>query len=341
MLHSPKTKGSDMNSQANSVHVVFGEVAYSHLRVVLPPNEIVLVQRDFLSFGRIQEIDSIEGWKSLRNYELNRLHGTKDNNFFNRPAELINEISILKKASTITLWSGTGLEDQLLKAFLIRLVELLGKDIASVRCHQFTTFKHNHEPVHTIGYLSFDDYVDLDKPIEVSAQRAKAYLKFWNEYTSNIPTILTSPENRNDSDDEIFNNAMSYLIRRFPNTYTGLNYWQSRLLIEAANTRSTIKILSKTLGLNAGCADFAHEAYLLYELRQLCEDPKLLQVTNNLPVINRGSRVKLTIKAKRVLYDFRKIPFRSDNKHWIGGISSDDIRNHWRADNSYSTLINI
>lgn len=136
------------------IHIAPGPTVAECLQegLTLSPHQ-VLVHHDLLSHGPLPRLDSLDEWLERRQAYLRSLDVEDQTfTFAEQDRDVLSNREQLRHASTITLWIGTGLPEQLLLAWLVALLQRLGVDTAKCQIVQFDRCE-NYEVV-AVGLLN-------------------------------------------------------------------------------------------------------------------------------------------------------------------------------------------
>ena len=324
-----------MTSELHNVHIVFGEVARAHLRLALADTASILVQRDPLSFGRVEEFTSIDEWKARRNTQLNHLYQTRGVSYLDGVDELAGNVRILADADKLTLWCGVGIEDQLLKMFVVRLLRYLKLPCSALEIRQLMTLPNLTLPATTVGYVEPGALLNCGVSSPMTDVEADSCLSLWRAYTANTPAELVALHSSVCAGNMLLR-ASRRLFKRYPADKSGLNYWQYFLLKSAQTHRHVHTLLSLALDPGLDPYDFVSEAYLLYEMRNLLantENSSLLALTEG-DELARDSEVQITTLGHEILRG-RAAYTLAGSDRWVGGVALASIQSHSVADALY------
>jgi hypothetical protein len=94
----------------------------------------VLVHHDLLSCGPLPALESLDGWRDVRESYLRSLDIEWPSfSFAEQDRDLLTNRERLRSAETITLWLGTGLAEQLMLVWVIAVLRKLGADAGRCR----------------------------------------------------------------------------------------------------------------------------------------------------------------------------------------------------------------
>jgi hypothetical protein len=158
------------------------------------PGEL-LVNEDVLSCGPLLPLRSIEEWARLREAYWDSVASCDDQRPFNR--DLLANSEGLRDADSVTLWLGIGAAEQLLLAWTVKLLKLIGSR-AQIHVVQFTVFgKHKipawaNAPAWGVGLLNPEQIKHHPPATPVPAAAILELEHLWEGVTSIDPSALLS-----------------------------------------------------------------------------------------------------------------------------------------------------
>lgn len=322
-------------------HIVLGDVAYGSLTQTFGSNITVLVQHDFLSNGRIvSTADSIR-WSEQRSLHWNKTLSLGQSNLFTASNDLYSNLNKLVECNEIILWCGVGLEDQLLKIFVVNWLEGQNIDLSRLKVIQFTNLPNSDVKVTTIGIIPPHAFGSHPEPKCLSNAEVEEARIAWTALTmkqpDNLNDFLTNTQMQGD-----IQTAMQCLIRRFPTSQTGLNYWQLQILNACKKYNQISRILADVLPNLNNSLDFIHEQILFAKINMLLhstENGSLLECSSKTS-LTRTDELKLGSYGEDILRQITEIQvFKYD--YWLGGIHLEHSSNNWFATDCFTKLTNF
>lgn len=126
---------------SRTVHVVQGSwAAGCFVEAMQPQSGELLVNEDVLSCGPLPNLRSIDDWARSREAFWDSVAPGGHQRPFNH--DLLGDYRAFSEADSIVLWIGVGAAEQLLLAWMVQLLKLIGAQ-AQLRVVQFTRGKYN------------------------------------------------------------------------------------------------------------------------------------------------------------------------------------------------------
>src|SRR6188768_1432270 len=171
------------------VHIVWGVGATGTVKVALGiRNDSVVTLPDTLSTGPLINFSRLDVWAN------SRLGFLRDDLLYEDVTvdEVVPDLTVLKKASIITVWLGTGAADQLALAWLCTLMRVMALDLARLRVIQFPPdFIHGRR--HTfLGALRPDQIRRHPSAVQLSRPELATIDDVWAAVTADTPEALVN-----------------------------------------------------------------------------------------------------------------------------------------------------
>jgi hypothetical protein len=291
----------------SDIHVISGELGVGKFKSAYHENDKsgylkvkdrVLVQRDLISYGPTPHCASLKAWDRARTDYYRQILKASDLYIHNLPADLLYNAHRLKDFESIYVWAGIGLEDQLLILFVVYLVDLVGGNPENIKLVQYETFPGTKlkRPVYSIGWLSPDQIRAHPEPVPLTQAHIEDCRAGWAALTSNSPGPLLQFLASRRPESPYLTAALHYLLRRYPRIESGLDYWDSRILIHVGKrSRLMVKIMQSVWGKEIE-ADTVPDFLLLYKIHYLAgsELPEPLFKLSGPQTSYRDTKVALT-----------------------------------------------
>jgi hypothetical protein len=143
----------------------------------------VLVHHDLLSCGPLPALESLDGWRDVRESYLRSLDIEWPSfSFAEQDRDLLTNRERLRSAETITLWLGTGLAEQLMLVWVIAVLRKLGADAGRCRIVQFN-LDRKHEVV-AVGVLDPLRFKEHPPPTGLTESAIQEATTAWEAVTS-------------------------------------------------------------------------------------------------------------------------------------------------------------
>ena len=304
-------------------HVIQGFSAAGSFNQAMHPNAgELLVNEDVLSCGPLPPFRSIEEWVRLREAYWDSIAPDEEPHAFNR--DLLANAQALRELDSIVVWVGTGVAEQLLLAWMVQLLELVGSQ-ARLHVIQFThTGKHNFD-AWGLGLLKPEAFKNHPPAKPVSAEMLVELERLWDRVTSPDPAGLLAVLSEETTHLPHSRAGLKRLILRYPDYQTGLGRWESELLIRTKEKgpRAT-RVIGDVMGLNFD-ADLMGDHNLFARLRQLAS-PDLacpLVTLSGDPYDMRKCQVALTDAGEAVLAARANAVELNGIDDWILGVHLD------------------
>lgn len=193
----------------------------------------LLINRDVLPCGPLPRIIKVAAWQSARlEFWRSTLAHLRDFNFEPSPIDLLKNADRLKGPDIPCVWAATGNSDQLTISFVLHLVAASGGDVNGVHVVQFVSHPDSERRVRGTGELSPEQLTAHPQPRKLSAAEVSAYRDAWVAVTASDPSAIESFSARHADAPWYLQEAVSKVLRRYPDRASGLNFWDRRLLLE-------------------------------------------------------------------------------------------------------------
>ncbi len=206
------------------VHAILGDSAGGIFhRVFGSSHGRCLIDRDVLSCGPTRRCASIEEWEAMRGDFWRGVVPPIHDFPTERPLDLASIASKLLDAERITLWTATGVSEQLFIAHMIHRTEEAGGDATRIHLVRF-------DQVRGTGELNEARMTAHPEPLPLSSQELQDHRDAWGALTSPDPALLVNFNDAHPRANPWLRRAMQLLLRRFPEKHTGLSWWDFTLL---------------------------------------------------------------------------------------------------------------
>lgn len=316
------------------LHVVNGDWAAGAFLHTFGASDRLLIHRDVLSCGPLPRCMKVPAWQKARlDFWRSALAYLRNFDFEPSPIDLLKNAERLRGPDLACVWAGTGNSDQLLISLVIHLVTVVGGDVAGVHVVQFEK-QDSGQRVRGTGELTREELLAHPRPRQPSPRELTAYREAWLAVTATEPGLLESFESQHPDAPWYLREAVSKVLRRYPDRATGLDHWDRRLLeavrAQGPITSSVIATINEAM-LEDG--DLVGDLYTFSRLNRMSLLPKpLVELTGNRQQIAR-TKVVLTDFGARVLDG--KASSWPDNPidDWAGGVHLSSVAgNLWFAD---------
>jgi hypothetical protein len=214
------------------LHIVNGDRAAGTFLHTFGATDRLLIHRDILSCGPLPRCTTASAWQKVRlDFWRNALAYLRTYDFEPSPIDLLKNAQRLREDDLLPcVWVGTGNSDQLLISFVLHLMTMSAADVAGVHVVQFETHAASGRRVRGTGELSRDEMRAHPTPRKLTAVELAAYRDAWVAVTSPDPMAMSSFASRHGDAPWYVKDAVSKVLRRFPDRASGLNYWDRHLL---------------------------------------------------------------------------------------------------------------
>ncbi|HEY6125468.1 MAG TPA: DUF1835 domain-containing protein [Steroidobacteraceae bacterium] len=215
------------------LHIVNGDMAAGVFLHTFGAGDRLLINRDVLSCGPLPRSIRVAAWQRARlDFWRATLAHLRDFNFEPSPIDLLKNADRLRAPDIPCVWAATGNSDQLTISFVLHQVAAAGGDVSGVHVVQFETLPNSEQRVRGTGELSPEQLTVHPAPRKLSATELAAYRDAWVAVTSSDPSTVESFPVRHPNAPWYLRDAVSKMLRRYPDRASGLNYWDRRLLFD-------------------------------------------------------------------------------------------------------------
>jgi hypothetical protein len=308
---------------AGTVNVVQGlSAAGSFVHALHPGRGELLANEDVLSCGPLPPFRSVDEWGRLRKAYWEAVSPDDSQRSFNR--DLLANAQALREAQSIVLWVGLGAAEQLLLAWTVRLLKLIGS-AAQVHVVQFTHLGEHDGEAWGLGLLNPEQIKRHPPSEQLSAETTIELERFWERVTSADPAGLLSVLSEKSAPLQRCRASVQPLLYRYPDHQTGLGRWESELLRYTKGKGPQVpRVIGHTMAHNFD-ADLVGDAYLFSRLRRLA-GPGLahpLVTMSGDPLEMRNCEVALTDVGESVLAAKANAVELNGIDDWILGVHLD------------------
>jgi hypothetical protein len=305
------------------VHVIAGPSAAACLKEGMAlPSDSVLIHHDLLSCGPLRPFESLEAWRDLREGYLRTLDpGNPPFKFEEQDRDLLTNSERLREASSVTLWLGTGLPEQLLLAWVVALLRRL--DVDALKC-RFIQFDHDrkHEVV-GIGVLNPSRFREHPEPTRLETAVVQEILRAWDAASALQPDGLLKYVSDGAPTLPLLRRGLSSLLYHYPELTTGLNDWEYQLLrySQQEGPKAT-SVVAFTMAHDMEFPEWMADTYLFQRLRRLGDvalRKPLLRLSGDGATL-RGTDVHLTREGEEVLVGRGNAAEWNGVDDWVGGV---------------------
>lgn len=313
-----------MGSRLNVVH---GHFAAKLLGTAIPLRQgELLVHDDVLSCGPLLPCETIEEWRRTRRTFWDTVGASGESSSDASDVDLLLDVVRLRDAEAIVLWIGTGCSDQLLLAWMVRLLDLAGGSARGrLEVVQLTRIGEREQEAWSLGLLRPEQLAAHPPPEPVTSDAVSELERCWTAITSSEPSPLIAFLAESSPHVPYLRPSLRRMLERYPDRRTGLGRWDAELLKYAQEQGpSAARIVGYTMAFNLD-ADLVGDGYLLSRLRCLA-DPALRHPLVTLAgdvMTLRGCEVALTEAGTAVLAGSANAVALNGIDDWVLGVHLD------------------
>jgi hypothetical protein len=309
---------------AQYLHVVNGDWAAGSFLHTFGSSDRLLIHRDVLSCGPIPRFTKISVWQTVRlDFWQRAFAHLRNFNFEPSPIDLLKHAQRLRGPEIPCVWAATGNTDQLMISFVLHLVAISGGDITNVHVIQFEKHAESGQRVRGTGELSTDEIRAHPAPKKLIPTELAAYRDAWVAVTSPEPGPIAAFAARHPNSPWYLRDAVSKVLRRYPDRATGLNFWDRRLLQDAqSHGPKAASAIAHTIDAMAEDGDLVGDLYTFSRLLGMCSSSlpqPLLNFNGSRQQIGRAE-VTLTEFGAQVLSGEASAHPVNPINDWAGGV---------------------
>lgn len=322
----------------HDIQIVPGNMARASLEEALSPRGKVLVADYALSYGPLLQWQSIGEWERCREEYWRSLHPSQTGSSRRKgEAELVDNIDLIRSASSIVLWIGTSPDEQLLLVWMVQFLRAVDLSPEQLRVVQFDREPRGGFEVVGLGELEPDQLRAHPALWSLTIQQIAEIDRTWAAVTAPDPGELVTLLGEERADLPLLRRSLKALVFRFPAVATGLNRWEEQLLrYTEEKGPAASRVIAYTLVHSFDPPDSVGEVYLFGRMRRLaaCSQPFILLTGSD--VSHRGSEVRLTDAGAKALAGGKNFVTLNGVDDWIGGVHLDSSKTDiwFRRDNA-------
>jgi hypothetical protein len=304
------------------MQVFRGDAAAGSARLGID-RQFIVVNRDCLSVGPCGPLDDLERWREQRE------------NFWASVAresallpldELLPRREEVLRASSIVVWAGSGLDDQLFLSSTVVLLINLGVPLERIALPEVSP------KLRSLGEAApraFDGWRNRLHPL--TAEHVEAIQNAWAAFTSSSPEHLVAWLAAPPAVLPHLAPALRCILERFPQSETGLGSLDERLLL-AVRRRGpkAVSVIASCIEEHSESLDFPGDLTLFWRLRRLSARPQPLVDLGGSGPEMRHKTVQLTAIGEAVLEGKQNHVLLSGIDEWIGGVHLEGDNVWWR-----------
>jgi hypothetical protein len=296
----------------------------------------VLVFNDVLSCGPLMKYTGIESWRPFReSYWSDIDHNTnfEDFSYSIYLRDFYYNFDDLKSAQECKLWIGTGLSDQLLLSFIVKLFDFHGLEYQKLSVYQYERAGEKNFEVQGLGLLNPDQIKIHPSPFTLTEKQVAQIIHAWDVVTASTPELYLSYLKTKGDMMPLLKRALISLFYRYPKASNGLSYWDETLLkyTEKFGPR-TAKILGYSMTEYFSGLDLVGDFYLFGRLKNLSQTTlnKPLSRMNSLNLPLRETETTILPNGLKALSKNINVIQENGIDDWVGGVHLNNIsENVW------------
>ena len=307
----------------------------------------MLIFHDVLSCGPLTKYVGIKSWREFREKYWNNLD--KESSIESLSYNVLDRdfywnLNCLDQADEYRLWIGTGLSDQLLLAFLVKLITYHDLDISKLSVFQFERIEEKSLEVQGLGLLKPDQIRHHPSPFKLNKKQIELAILVWEAVTEINPENFLHYMRSNNDTLPLMKRALRYLLYRYPKAHNGLSYWDETLLKYSEHYGpNTARILGYTMTDRMSGLDLVGDFYLFSRLKgmgrpELCR-PLIKANAQNLPL--RETKVTILPDGVKALQGKINVIEENGIDDWICGVHLNSLNKNVWVRNSKEEIFHL
>lgn len=326
-----------MDLTRHGIHIFPDKVSAAAWRFTFRSDARQLVLYDDLLVGPLRACGDLESWTAMRHeYWKTVASGWLDeidaiSNAGDGARDLVCNIDHLRDASSIYIWVGSEVGDQLFLIFTIHLLNGAGIDPAIVRVLPFEIRPHHYGRFISLASCSPEDLKEYPDPVRLSTEQLDACRIGWQAATSATPTALEGFALDGPGPLPYVTYALFRLMRRYPQRDTGLTLVDTWILKNADEhgpkaVVAIANVLCETWEVGDGVGDY----YLFHRMRLMASErhPHPLIQLHGDTTMYRSTEVTVTEFGRTILEGRASSYPTNAIDEWIGGVHLSSAEDH-------------
>ena len=310
-----------------NVHLIFGASAAGALRQTYAKSreDTVTFLRDPLSCGPLPSATSLNEWASVRHAFWEGVDPTSawepgdEDDVRPAPEDALPDFECLHEAERITVWIGSGLDDQLLLPWLAWILPLGGISLDLIEVIQFPEVPRTN----SLAALTPLQLRHHPAPYRLTPLARAVLDHAWQALTASTPVELRDFL-RQRREPSPLRNALARLARWYPQIDTGLGHWDYRLLANTGREGPRAShIVAHTLAIPGSEPDPIGDFWLFWRLRRLATSRHPLVILEGNEHQWGGLVASLTQAGKEVLSRAANAVHLNGIDDWVAGVHLD------------------
>jgi hypothetical protein len=306
------------------INIVNGDSAAGSLLHAFGASDCLLIHRDVLSCGPLPRLTKVAVWQKARlDFWRNTLSFLRNFDFEPSPIDLLKNAERLLGDDIPCVWAGTGNSDQLVISFVLHLVTMSGGDVSRVQVVQIEQNSRTGQRLRGIGELTQEQVRAHPEPRKLALFEIAAYRDAWLAVTSNEPGPLEAYAGKHPDAPRYLRDAVTKVLRRYPDRASGLDYWDRKLLehVRKSGPKASEVLAAMIAEMNED-ADLVGDLYTFSRLVRFsapAAPQPLVDLSGNRTQISR-CEVLLTEFGERVLDGQASFHPANPYDDWAGGV---------------------
>jgi hypothetical protein len=315
---------SENKTMSRTIHIVCCLGAAASLRQGMAISaKDVLYSYDSLRLGRLDALVDVASWRAMRLAQQKSMERRPRNAKWrktrkpNSPnGDLLYEFDRLADATSVLLWIGTGIDNQLTLVWLPQFLRVIGVPLEKLWFVQFERSSKGDPSPRSIDDASL---ATLDEAWSaLIAPDPTALVRFVNRPSATLPWLPT---------------ALKTQLSQFPDSQSGLNSYEAQLLASTRDRGSApVNAYFDTLIKFKDAGDSIHDRWLFWRMLRLGDSslPHPALTLAGGQTILGDTEVHLTEVGEQLLRSEANFIELNGIDEWVGGVHLDSrARNIW------------
>jgi hypothetical protein len=290
----------------------------------------VLVNHDPLAIGPLPTVEGIGPWRDVRaDFWRRTFDGEPPPRYFRW--SLLKHLPALRRATSVHLWLGTCVADQLLLPWMVNLFRLAGIPLPDVSIVQFEQLPGRKRPTDILGLgMLSPPMVKAHPPARRLSRDNVTHLgRIWAALTAPRPDLLLERIADGPAGFPLLKRALRTTLDRFPERRSELSQWDVELLrATAAAGPVVVRVIGTVLArsYDVNYQDSPGDWTLFDRLRRLGDARRAepaLRLEPGEPGAYRGWAAHLTKAGEAFLRGERNFVEINGIDEWVAGVHLD------------------
>jgi hypothetical protein len=321
-----------MDGNRALLNIVNGDLAAGAWLHAFGASDRLLIHRDVLTCGPLPRLARVAAWQRTRQaFWGQTLSFLRNFDLEPSPIDLLKNAERLTADGVPCLWVGTGNSDQFVISFVLHLLTIAGGDVSGVHVVQFETHGGTGERLRGVGELQSELLRDHPAPRKLALFELAAYRDAWLAVTAPDPSILENYAAKHPDAPPYLREAVTKVLRRYPERASGLPFWDRRLLQHVRERGPKAPaVLAATVAEMFSDSDLVGDLYTFSRLVRMASPSApqpLVDLSGNRTQISR-CEVMLTELGEQVLEGTRSAWPANPIDDWAGGVHLSSAENN-------------